>query len=234
MLSGFRAIAYTIRRTIGPNSLLTSSNEKSSVYCFLSTGSVKVPETILKEALETNCDRLVSMFCEFGHVGSKFVPSIIKKGLIHSLTLVTHLVDSSDAFWYACQSGSTRMVQLFIQKVEYRHILSAIRRGNENVVQVLLQHKDCCVIFENHDYIKEIITTGTATTLKLLLEDGRFDPTRRDNEYIRLAVKMRQEGMVQELICDGRSDPSALQNETFMLLVELNLLTSFDLLMSYE
>lgn len=94
-------------------------------------------------------------------------------------------------------------------------IYDAAESGKGEIVRMLLDDPDLCDVNTNYSgALRLAAARGHADIVKMLLEDGRADPTICNSDALSWAAIYGHQHVIDLLLADGRVDPNALQNFT--------------------
>lgn len=94
-------------------------------------------------------------------------------------------------------------------------LCDAAESGKGEIVRMMLDDPDLCDAGTNYSGALRIAAArGHAYIVKMLLEDGRADPTICNSDALSWAAIYGHQHVIDLLLADGRVDPSALQNFT--------------------
>ena len=121
--------------------------------------------------------------------------------------------DQSQAFIRACYRGYADIVQGFLAdgRVDPAAAINVVMKWRDRHG---VMHMGCVY---STDAICVSSRNGHADIVKLLLADGRADPTVRDNEPIRMSCASGQADVVRLLLADPRVDPAAKNNNAICM-----------------
>ena len=113
----------------------------------------------------------------------------------------------TSALLYAVNEGNTDEVRRLLQEPPVRTaydnndeiMRSACKKGNEEIVQMLLDHGFDPACSNNEPFILAC-EYGHVKVVRMLLEDGQVDPHARDNRAFLSAAKNRNDHVVQLLL----------------------------------
>lgn len=114
-----------------------------------------------------------------------------------------HKEQKQDALLLATVKGDVDIVSLLLEHgilPEYHVLRAAIYHGNIDIIRILLKTK---YIPDGYDLI-DAVEQGQTEIIALLLEDGRADPTLKNNTAIRVAAYKGHEDIVALLFDDPR------------------------------
>lgn len=172
----------------------------------------------LRRAVEYDCVEVVRLLLEQGADASE--PSAD---------------EDENALVVACTQGNLELVELLLplvdpNELEGEALVRAAAHGRWEVAQALLADGRT---EPNDDALIEACSAGFSMSrvARVLLEDGRFDPTAADNQAIVSAAAVGTAHTVRLLLDDGRADPRARDNEALVKAAEQGNLEVVDVLL---
>lgn len=118
-------------------------------------------------------------------------------------------------------------------RLSHDTLISVVAEGTAEGLSLLLT--DARVTIEEDDgHLLTAVESDNIETLRVLLQDGREDPSYDESVALKTAVDLGQTEMVKLLLADGRSDPSESHNEAIHDAVKYSFNDIFDLLVEDE
>lgn len=184
----------------------------SAFYTTCVNGYVESVEAFLeceRFVLSKDYSFILSASAEKGH--SEVVKLLLKDGRLNPGW------KSNMAIWKAANNGDTAIVELLLADPrvdpsdhDNMAIIAALICGHIDIVKLLLTDKRVVVSEYNFE---DVVRKSNVEIVRILLEDGRVNPSFDNNLPIRIATKNGNDRIVRLLLADDRVDPTINNNE---------------------